>query len=150
MSEPTMPSERVSRERREAVKAAIDEQALEAAAKALYTSWLGGPGAACMEPWDDDDEDDEADYQAVARNDARTVVTAYLTTAPPERHDAPGVRVDRYDLTHALSDWKECGHDPLWGESWWQQDDQEVYDRLRAALTGQPDAGRDPDAGGDE
>ena len=58
----------------------LDEQAVEAAAKALYTTWLDGPGAACMEPWSDD-EDDETDWQSVARNDAITSITAYLAAA---------------------------------------------------------------------
>jgi len=59
----------------------LDEQAVEAAAKALYTTWLDAPGAACMEPWSDD-EDDETDWQSVARNDAITSITAYLAARP--------------------------------------------------------------------
>lgn len=59
----------------------LDKGALEAAAKALYTTWIDGPGAACMEPWSDD-EDDEPDWQSVARNDAITSITAYLAVRP--------------------------------------------------------------------
>lgn len=82
----------------------LDEQAVEAAAKALYTTWLDGPGAACMEPWSDD-EDDETDWQSVARNDAITSITAYLAARPTpdaeavEREEqAFRIELDRFAL----------------------------------------------------
>lgn len=83
----------------------LDKGALEAAAKALYTTWIDGPGAACMEPWSDD-EDDEPDWQSVARNDAITSITAYLAVRP-----TPDAEAMERAFREALNDLIDAAHD---------------------------------------
>ena len=108
----------------------LDEQAVEAAAKALYTTWLDGPGAACMEPWSDD-EDDETDWQSVARNDAITSITAYLAAA-----DAIGRERVSAEMVNAAVEAFNAVTQQRTGKSlygtWWPLEERYCYEYLPA------------------
>ena len=120
MSEPTMPSERVSRERREAI------------GKALHRAHCAA--------WDDIESADEEWADPVIQHEFMAQADAAIAAILPERHDAPGVSEQEAEsLIHAYHDTFQA----LWRNPFNLENidrAQAAHLALKDALTGSPDA----------
>ena len=129
----------------------IDERALEAAAMALYAYQRESSpeSLARMQPWSDADE---MGWQAVAEQDARTAITAYLAACPTPDAEAME-RVSEAEAHKLISDlvctWDQIpasvvapDHDAKWVAY------LEVRDRMMVALLTAAPAERGDETGG--